>query len=583
LFLIARWIRRSFKSKFIAVGVPKLPEVKVAVRAIISMRDAGDTSSIGTERFPNQASVYFHFGLFVRQILRLICLFACIAQLMISIEVKPDTPIESEFIQQSIAYAEQIRGEYQTIVGHVRDWQVPQPVACVSIYFALVMLWMLLNNNRQYLVIRFPTSLVITSLLTSLVWLGVAGLGPFADQNFGIVYATTYVLLWLVMSRMHRDLQKAKSYKRRRLFLGPVSDAVSQAVRSFLESVQHDLACRLPELTTAALSERITRGARNIEEGDAFVTRFFGRYMRIAKVASERCTTASMRFLTINRFTERGSCWPTYSAFRDPNVPVWDETMFPIDAPTGFVNRRDSKILPSLWNPVVYCPPTEQRAQTYYETEYYTEWDSSSKTSVSRTRQVQRTRYETVTCSVCNGAGRLEYERYLVTTWATTRPTVVSPHMQMPELVENAEEVLYYQLPIIDEGKMHSSTSRVVDAATMLRGQMEKAGKHLVELAPTLSKLVEKCTGDAYVYRADFIVGGLHAMNIRFSFLRSRTGWFFGNRPEFHFPKLPLGWATVGTWLFLPPIAITIWAIAIALMLGIVTFVYHGASINSTL
>lgn len=572
LFFLARWLRRYFQTKFIIVKEVRLPEVQVKVRAITAMKDAGDTYSIGTERFPNQASAFFHLGVFTRQLIRLACVLCCLAQLWISIEVSPEADIESRYLRSIIQMGAELRAQYQSLVEQVRDWQIPQPLAIAATYFAFALLWMLLKNNHQYLMMRFPVSLVLTSFLCTAIWLGVASLGRIGEYDYGIVYGNTYLLLWLVISRMHADLRQVRSYRRRKQHLGPISDAISQAVRPFLESVQNDSACRLPELTIQAMSERITHGARNIEEGDLFVTRLFGRYMRIAKVATERCTTASLRFLTVNRFTERGACWPSYAAICDPQVPVWDEDLFPIHAPSGFVDQRDSLCLPSRWNPVVYCPPTEERAETYYDTESYSEWDSSRNSFVYRTRQVQKTRYITVTCSQCRGAGRLEYERYLVTTWTTTRPTVTHPPMQMTELVEKAEEAFYYQLPIVDQGKQLRTTSQTVDAAPSLVGRMEEAGRRLADLAPELSKKVIAYNGDAYVYRADFVVGGLHAMNIRFSFLRSRTGWFFGKRPEFHFPKLPIGWATVGTWLFLPPISVSVFLLSAGALIHLAVF-----------
>lgn len=46
----------------------------------------------------------------------------------------------------------------------------------------------------------------------------------------------------------------------------------------------------------------------------------------------------------------------------------------------------------------------------------------------------------------------------------------------------------------------------------------------------------------------------------RFLHLSGRVGWFFGRRPEFYFPQLPLSWSMVGTLVFLPPLAVY-WAV----------------------
>jgi len=64
------------------------------------------------------------------------------------------------------------------------------------------------------------------------------------------------------------------------------------------------------------------------------------------------------------------------------------------------------------------------------------------------------------------------------------------------------------------------------------------------------------------LYRADFQVTGLWAMRIEYQRLPGEVGWFFGRRPEFHFPSLPLSWSAVGTALFVVPfLAMTFLAI----------------------
>jgi hypothetical protein len=58
---------------------------------------------------------------------------------------------------------------------------------------------------------------------------------------------------------------------------------------------------------------------------------------------------------------------------------------------------------------------------------------------------------------------------------------------------------------------------------------------------------------DGTIYRADFQVTGYWVLKIGFRWLPGKVGWFFGRRPEFYFPALPLGWGTVGTVLFVLP------------------------------
>ncbi len=568
-FLLVRAIRLSMRKRVIYVAAPAPPKVKVSVGAISHLRDAGETYWIGTERFPNACSPYFRLGIYTRRLLLLVGVIALFAQVLVAVGPEPFYKHESEFAKSVAPYIEQMRAVYLDGVQHIRDEHFPRPVACSFAYFAFVLLWILLRNNREYLVMRFVTSFVLTVFLTATIWLSMAGLGPVMEQNLSIPFGTGIILLGMVNLRLFRDLRLAAKHKRRQRLFRPIRETISRATSGFLSQVQSDPTCRLPDLNKQDLSERITRGAHNIEEGDAFVTRFFGRYMRVANVATERCTTAAMRFLTINRFTILGGGWPSYAPLSSPSVPVWNQTLFPIEAPKRFANRRDELGLSDRWNCVVYCPPTEQKEETYtdYETRY--EWDSASNSNVSRTVMVTKSRYVTVTCSRCGGTGRMEHQQILVTTWQAHCPNEVSPAMSLPELVEGAEEELYFQLPLSDEMQRLPSCIASVDVAPKLAEKMAKAAEVVTRDYEKHAQAILKASGDAFIYRSDFIIAGLHAMNVRFSHLRSRTGWFFGHRPEFHFPKLPLGWATLGTWLFLPPITISLWLAAIGLMAGI--------------
>jgi len=42
-------------------------------------------------------------------------------------------------------------------------------------------------------------------------------------------------------------------------------------------------------------------------------------------------------------------------------------------------------------------------------------------------------------------------------------------------------------------------------------------------------------------------------LRIEYQRLPGEVGWFFGRRPEFYFPTLPLSWSAVGTALFVMP------------------------------
>jgi hypothetical protein len=569
---IAIAISRFYGYRFINVDPPPLPKVKVSVNSIGSYLDVGDTSQIGTERFPSDISPFFHLGVFVRQILRLIGILAFLLQLFIAMNLESAKGRSPEWLITLQRWQYDLRTHYYEIVAEVRSWDIPKSASLIGAYFATTLLVIVLCNNKHYLLLRFRTILPVTYGLAVVVWIFASGLGPVGQQNYSIPYLVSLVLVWFVTRRWHLDLRLVSQMQRRKRYLVPISEWINKSVASFISSIQKDKSCRLPEMDATELSSRITRGAFNIEETDPFVTRFFGRFMRIAKVAAERCTSASLRLMTINRYTQLGEHWPSYASLRDPMVPIWDEDLFPIRAPDGFVNWTDSIILSNDWNPVYYCPRTETRLETYYEDESY--WDSS--TNSYRTRSVSKTRTVEVTCSKCGGSGALEYARFLVTTWKTNRPTVVEPAMSMPELAENAEEIIYYQRRLIEAGKSLVDDAQGLAADGNLNRLMERSGSLMFDNLHWICKQVREYTQDAYVFRADYIIGGFHAMNIRFAFLRSRSGWFFGKRPEFHFGQLPIGWASVASWLFLPPIALTVWALIAGIMIGIVSMVLNS-------
>lgn len=146
----------------------------------------------------------------------------------------------------------------------------------------------------------------------------------------------------------------------------------------------------------------------------------------------------------------------------------------------------------------------------------------------------------------------------------------------MLELVEYAEETLYFRQPLVERGVILRTDEVHAVGEEPLRSEMCRAGSRIAAKTESLCKQIVELTKDRYVYRADFIIGGLQAMNIRFAFLRSRSGWFFGKRPEFHFPRVPIGWATLATWLFLSPLALLIWLATAAGMLVVLAWVLNG-------
>jgi hypothetical protein len=178
----------------------------------------------------------------------------------------------------------------------------------------------------------------------------------------------------------------------------------------------------------------------------------------------------------------------------------------------------------------------------------------------TRSREVEQTCGQCfgsgkVACVSCGGYGNLEYSRTLNTQWQRLLPAVVAPEVPMPELMEDAEERVYYRLPLV-ENRTALRVPAVTDGiAADLEADLERAARTLARQHGRHAGMVEGLH-DGTIYRADFQVTGFWTLNIDFLRMRGKVGWFFGARPEFYFPLLPLSWGKIGTWLFLPPLAV---------------------------
>jgi hypothetical protein len=98
---------------------------------------------------------------------------------------------------------------------------------------------------------------------------------------------------------------------------------------------------------------------------------------------------------------------------------------------------------------------------------------------------------------------------------------------------------------------------KVAVPSSAAAARLRQAARALAALHSRHAASVEQLH-QGVVYRADFRVCGFRAVRMAFRNLAGRVGWFFGKRPEFYFPRLPLSWAAVATSVFLPPLAIAL-------------------------
>jgi hypothetical protein len=227
-------------------------------------------------------------------------------------------------------------------------------------------------------------------------------------------------------------------------------------------------------------------------------------------------------------------------------VPQWDEHLFPLNPPQAFVSWLDPLPLDERYNVVDYCTNCGGRGWVT-RTETYSEYvDGKYET---RTREVQET------CSVCAGTGYLEYQQVLNTQWQTVWPAATAPDTPMAEFFEGAEERVYYRMRFVeDREEIHESGQGdgiEQDLADDLDASAQRLRSQYEECAEEVERL-----HDGIVYRADFQVTGFWTLCIHFSGLPGKVGWFFGKRPEFYFPRLPLSLSKLGTLIFLGPLGV---------------------------
>jgi hypothetical protein len=184
--------------------------------------------------------------------------------------------------------------------------------------------------------------------------------------------------------------------------------------------------------------------------------------------------------------------------------------------------------------------------------EYYTDLQGKYQK-----RTVYENKERWVTCSTCSGCGRLHHQQVLNTQWQRLQPTVTGPEMMLAELVEDADEVTFMHLPMNENRRVLPPALKAAMPPCPARDRLVRSAQALSARHLAHAAAVEKLH-DGIVYRADFRVCGFRTVRMAFRRLAGRIGWFFGRRPEFYFPRLPLSWAAVAVAVFLPPLAIAL-------------------------
>lgn len=548
LTIAAGWARRAYKQHIVDFVPGAPPKVEVKLHLVEDGLDPADLRLLGMERFPNRFSPHWKPGLWVRGILAfglgLVGLAAPVLEFTIAWRgtlFEPAGRAWREAADSCVASA---------------AWFAPaQGFVPAFLYLTVVLGGIVLRNNRHYLLISFARTQLVLAILAAALLFGAVALFP--DARVMACTLSFACCAWI--ARLRADLVLARRHAREEA----AKEAALQRLQNqgdLLAAVLDDPACTLPEIELAQIERRVAQGAANIAESDPCVVRRFGRYMRVGSLRKERCSIAMQRHLAVDRSVGLSAGRPTSLPFGGREVPMWDEELFPIIPPEGYVDREDSLLLGAEWNVVHVCAPCGgcgwvEETEHYHETEYYTDYSNGEARSASR--QVQRSRRVRRTCACCAGGGRLEHDQYLITHWKQLRAASVHPPMPLTTLVDGAEEVCLARAPLMEDRVRLPLVLHARDFRSPLRQRLQGA-------AAEADRCFDAETASAHahlggrIYRAEYSVWAFHTLQVRCSGLAGRVGWFFGRRPEYYFPSLPIGWSNVSTTLFAPPLFVAL-------------------------
>jgi hypothetical protein len=479
-------------------------------------------SDLGSERFPNHVDPNRHADLWIRCVLAL----ALVGLLVLLYHLNSRLP--ATHLSQPLLV--------------ISSPRVAAAVFDVGLLLALAsatLLAVLLYDNRDYTFLPFRAALVVKLVLGSALLLGVVLLQAKPAALLGAAGAAGLACL----VRLGADLRSTWRYGRMKKVYNPIAQTLREH-SPYLPTLVQQPGYQLPALHLDALHQRICQGCKNVEERGLFVTRHFGRFLDVLEVEHHDCAMVLLRYLTWRRYMSLGGGAGTYEPLHYPQVPYWDLDRFPLHPPEGYVEWLDPLGLGSEWDAVLSCGGCGGRGYVEH--------------TVSETHNNQTTtRTERRTCGSCGGSGRLKHQQILNTHWQRLLPLVTHPDMRVPELVEDAEDVVYLHMPLAEDGESVPTTVRLTVPPGPVTDQLLSTAKVAVEMHPKHAKQIEELHGGT-LHRADFLVCGYRTIRIRFEHLFGRQGWFFGRRPEFYFPRLPLSWSALGTCVFLPPLALVL-------------------------
>lgn len=403
----------------------------------------------------------------------------------------------------------------------------PPAFATVFLVAGASALALLLASNASYLILRFKTVLVCGALLSATVVVG----GFSVEEDFRSRAALVATLNLAFFARWSFDLYRAYRFKQANVATEslPVSRGLERVFGAALKGARPVFGKALPPVDPRALESRIEKGWDAVEFSDFAALRNMTRYLESVVAECEPFAGVKFRASTVARKLERRLVGGTDRECASPNVPYWNENLFPLALPDGYETREDRLELGDEWDVVQDCARCGGKGKTSGTT------DGSG------------------VCPRCGGSGRVLFKQSIVTTWSVFSATATEPKTPAPEYMDEAAEKAFFVKEAIENRKFSERPAEAPELDDATRAKLERA---VVDARPDalheFVSVAERLRGGT-VYRAEVQAFGFWTVRVKFRKLHGRFGWFFGGRPDFYFRSIPLsGSAVVAAAFSLP-------------------------------
>ncbi len=583
------------------ISTNKKSTTDVSIESISEGISDDEILELGLEKFPNRISKAGYKTIWIRIIL--FVLFSTAAG-----------TLGYAFFEPNSKFGHTITGcisGLQTFYKYISPSTFGLPVGFDFIlpYGCFVMLILFTITNRDYLYLDFTKTWLLFGLLA--FGIGFSITSTQTAEN-SVIFAILIIIPLILCIRILLDLSLLKNYKKRYSILDTIADDLQSIFHNNLKTLS-SLKLYYPKIDQEELDARLDQGATNVGSESFLSPPKFGRYLKNAVVKWRHCSAVILRSMTVDRSVDLMNGRGTSASLREPKVPAWDEEMFPLNVPDGYVTWNDYLLLGDEWNVVRTCGGCggkgqvncnncgatgkincsycfgagEKNCASCYGRGYTERTETYYSNGQNQTRQIRTNcscgngkirctscsggkvtctgcgGKKLVTCGSCSGCGRIMYDQQLTTYWKEETVTSAFPKMNIYEIAEGASEFDFVTTTFVENRTEILREQRTQlskeDLSEDLLSNLEQSRSRWSTWEPLMKEFQGGTT-----YRANISLSGFSLIKASFGKILPREGWFFGNRPQFYFPRLPIGWATVGSVVILPLLIIILFATIIS-------------------